>query len=480
MDPLTSYMEILHVAAECFPMAKTGGLGDVVGALPKYQCQQGHFAKVVVPMYRTPFLEKQSWDLVHEGGQRLGSHMFHYRVIKEKSNTLGFDLYLLDIKGLLDREKVYGYEDDTERFLAFQIAVCDWVNQWTNTPQVVHCHDHHTGLIPFMMSFCFDFKKRLSIVPTAFTVHNAQYQGAFGWNKNYLVPTYDSWKWSMMDWNGLINPLAAALKCAWRVTTVSFSYLEELRLSAGGLESLFEYEKGKCVGILNGIDTDVWNPATDIHLMHQYDATNLLEGKQKNKEFLCQQFNLDSTRPLCCFIGRLVGEKAADLLPMALSDILIHNPGKISILVLGAGESETEKKLQQLPNLFRGSYNNFIGYQEALSHLLYAGADFLLMPSRVEPCGLNQMYALRYGTMPVVRKVGGLKDTIIDFKEPGGFGILFDHATVWDMSVAIRRALDLYYGDKDQFANLQKTMMALDHSWEKAAGNYLQLYSTLN
>ena len=144
-------MEIIHVAAECYPVAKAGGLGDVVGALPKYQAELGHVAKVVMPMYRTKFLYNNDWELVHEGDQRMGPHLFHYCIIKEKTNKLGFDLYLVDINGLLDREKIYGYDDDTERFLAFQIACCDWFSKWNHQPDVIHCHDHHTGLIPFMM-----------------------------------------------------------------------------------------------------------------------------------------------------------------------------------------------------------------------------------------------------------------------------------------------------------------------------------------
>jgi len=167
-------MEIVHVAAECFPMAKAGGLGDVVGALPKYQVLQGCVAKVVVPMYRTEFLYQQQWELVHESSQYIGSQFFHYSVIKEKSNRLGFDLYLVDINGLLDREKIYGYPDDTERFIAFQNAVCDWIYSWTHLPNVIHCHDHHTGLVPFLMKYGFDFKDRLSTIPSVFTVHNAQ------------------------------------------------------------------------------------------------------------------------------------------------------------------------------------------------------------------------------------------------------------------------------------------------------------------
>lgn len=473
-------MEILHVAAECFPMAKAGGLGDVVGALPKYQCQLGHTAKVVIPMYRTPFLYKHEWELVHEGGIQLGAQFLHYSIIKEKTNFLGYDLYLIDINGLLDREKVYGYEDDTERFLAFQIAVCDWVNRWIHLPAVVHCHDHHAGLIPFMMNYSFDFRHRLSKIPSVFTVHNAQYQGAFAWNKSYLLPAYDSWKWSMLDWNGLINPLAAAVKCSWKLTAVSPSYLKELQETAAGLEKLFSLEKFKSVGILNGIDAQVWDPATDSYLLHHYNLETFKKGKRNNKEEICKQFGLDPDLPLCSFVGRLVGEKAADLLPDAIADIIYHNRGKINFVVLGSGDPSIASKLEHLKDPLAGAYGVYIGYEEALSHLLYAGSDFLLMPSRVEPCGLNQLYALRYGTMPIVRNVGGLRDTVVDIGDEGGFGICFEQASVWDISYSLRRAIELYFNDPGRFNSLQRIMMMKDHSWGNAAQQYLDLYNNLN
>ncbi|RYF97615.1 MAG: glycogen synthase, partial [Chitinophagaceae bacterium] len=169
-------MEILHVSAECYPVAKAGGLGDVVGALPKYLNNLGHIAKVVMPMYRTKFLYANEWEVVHKGGSNLGNWQFEFTVIKEKTNKLGFDLYLLDINGLLDREKVYGYDDDTERFTAFQISVLDWVNAWQDKPDVVHCHDHHTALIPFMMKHSYRYGA-LKSVPSVLTIHNAEYQG---------------------------------------------------------------------------------------------------------------------------------------------------------------------------------------------------------------------------------------------------------------------------------------------------------------
>ena len=363
-------MEIVHVAAECYPVAKAGGLGDVVGALPKYQAGLGHIAKVVMPMYRTKFLYSNEWELVHEGGQYLGSHFFHYSVIKEKTNKLGFDLYLVDINGLTDREKIYGYDDDNERFISFQVAVCDWLSRWTHSPDIIHCHDHHTGLIPFMVKYCYAFSPKLYAVPTVFTIHNAQYQGWMDWDKYYYLPAYDSFKWGMLDWNKMINPLASAVKSSWKVTTVSNSYLEEMRFSANGLENLFEYERGKCVGILNGIDTQVWDPKTDPMLSKNYDAESVEKGKKRNKKELTSQFNLDPEKPLISFIGRIVGEKAADLLPEAISQSIYQHHGHASFLLLGSGEPELEQRLQAMSHQFAGYYNCYIGYDEKLSHLI--------------------------------------------------------------------------------------------------------------
>lgn len=472
-------MEIVHVSAECYPVAKAGGLGDVVGALPKYQAESGHVTKVVIPMYRTKFLYENQWELVHEGGQNLGSHWFHYSVIKEKANKLGFDLYLIDINGLLDREKIYGYEDDNERFVAFQIAFCDWLSKWGHKPDVIHCHDHHTGLIPFMVKYCFAFNHKLADVPTVFTVHNAQYQGWMGWEKYYYIPAYDSWKWGLLDWNNTINPLASAVKCAWKVTTVSNSYMSELRYSANGLENLFEYERGKSLGILNGIDTQIWNPQTDNYIIKNYDQLLVENGKKKNKKELCGQFDLDVEKPLIVFIGRLVGEKAADLLPDAISQSIYQHHGKANFLVLGSGDPKLEEELDHMKHQFGGYYNSYIGYSESLSHLMYAGADFLLMPSRVEPCGLNQMYALRYGTVPMVRSIGGLQDTITDFGDPNGFGIRFNQASVWDITYSVGRAIDLYQNKQELYHWMRSYMMTLDHSWDTAAKQYVELYQSL-
>jgi starch synthase len=472
-------MEILHVSAECYPVAKAGGLGDVVGALPKYQNKLGHVAKVVMPMYRTRFLYENEWELVHESGTNLGNWWFRYSIIKEKTNKLGFDLYLVDINGLLDRDKVYGYNDDSDRFMAFQIAVVHWLGMWQHHPDVVHCHDHHTGLIPFMFKFCYGLD-HLRGLKTVFTIHNGQYQGQMDWSRSNLIPAFDEWKSGLLDWNNAINPMAAAVKCADKVTTVSWSYLEELRYSAAGLESLFDYEWGKCSGILNGIDTDVWDPSIDPLVPFKFDHKTVTTGKQKNKERLCTTFGLDPQKPLFIFIGRLVGEKAAELLPTVIGESVEQHQGNLSFLVLGSGDPQVESELSSIAALLPAHVNCYIGYNEALAHHMYAAADFLLMPSRVEPCGLNQMYALRYGTVPMVRNTGGLRDTVIDIAAPdfAGYGLLFENATVWDVNQSINRAMGWYYDRPDILEAARKKMMAIDNSWENSAQQYIDVYSS--
>ena len=470
-------MEIVHVTAECYPVAKAGGLGDVAGALPKYQVKLGHYAKLVMPMYKTKFLYENYFTVDFKGRAQMGNWYFDYTVIKENTNKLGFDLFLVDINGLLDRENIYGYADDTQRFVAFQIAVADWISHWQHRPDVVHCHDYHTGLLPFIFKYSFRYNM-LAGVPTVLTIHNAQYQGWMGWNQSYLLPAYDEWKSGLLEWENDINPLASGVKCAWKVTTVSRSYLEELRWNSNGLEALFEYERGKCSGILNGIDADFWNPATDVLLNNKFSVEDVDAGKQKNKKELCKRFDLDVSKPLIIFIGRLVGEKAADILPDAVLSSMYAYSNNVSFLILGSGEPHIEWQLRQLNGYFPNAYNSMIGYNESLSHLMYAGADFLLMPSRVEPCGLNQMYSMKYGTVPMVRSTGGLRDTVVDMGEPGGWGIRFNHANVEDIVHSVGRAFEVYQR-KEQLTAMRKHMMQIDNSWENSVQQYISLYQSL-
>lgn len=470
-------MEILHVSAECYPMAKAGGLADVVGSLPKYQQNGGHVAKVVMPMHRTKFLYNNEWETVHKGNFTMGPFNFDFTVIKEKTNKLGFDLYCVDIYGMLDREKIYGYDDDTERFMAFQLAVTEWLATWQHHPDVIHVHDHHAALVPFLLRYCYKYN-HLAKIPTVLTIHNAQYQGWMGWDKISYFPAWDTWKWGMLDWDNTINPLACGVKCADKVSTVSPGYMDELMQSANGLESLFNYERGKCSGILNGIDYAVWDPEKDTYILDNFSLEDYEHGKKLNKKKLCDDFGFDIKYPLFIFIGRLVGEKAADLLPQAFNTAFSQYQGKFCCLVLGSGETAVEKALDVIKHTWFGYYHSQIEYNEKLSHQMYAGADFILMPSRVEPCGLNQMYAMRYGTVPVVRRIGGLKDTVIDYGEDNGYGICFNNASVEDIVYSIGRGIELY-SNKKKLAEVRKKMMQINNSWEASAQKYIDLYQSI-
>jgi len=466
-------MYILNISAECFPVAKVGGLADVVGALPKYQNDMGVSAKVIMPFYANKYTANKKFEIEYESKLNLGKDVYKFQILKLKAD-LGFPLFLVKIPKLLDLENVYGYDNDTERFLAFQIAVLDWVKQEKKKPDIIHVHDHHTGLIPFMMSHSKKFES-LKNVPTILTIHNAQYQGQFGFDKLDYIPTFDKSKIGLLDWDDRINPLAASIKCAWKITTVSPSYLEELSQQANGLENLLAAEHQKSIGILNGVDTNVWDPEKDKLLVKNYSVKTVQSGKKINKNYLCKRFNLDKSKPLFSFIGRLVYEKGADLFPDIFYKSLLKN--KINILVLGSGSKEVEAKLKSLNIPFKNSYNSFIGYDEVLAHQIYAGSDFLLMPSRVEPCGLNQMYALRYGTIPIVRRIGGLKDTVIDIGD-GGFGICHDQSSINDVVYSVDRAVD-FYQNQIAFKKIRKKCMQIDNSWNKSAQEYLSLYKSL-
>ncbi len=469
-------MEIIHISAECYPVAKAGGLGDVVGALPKYQKMLGHSASVIMPFYHGKFSRSNKFTVIFSGYARLGHTNFEFSVLTLEDNNLGYDLYMIDIPGLFDRENIYSYHDDTERFITFQIATLNWLNQRERTPDVVHCHDAQTGFIPFMMSKVREYS-RLEHVGTVFTIHNGQYQSQFGFDKLFYLPPFHSYFNGLIEWQGDINPMASAIKCAWKVTTVSPSYLDEISYSMRGLEDLLRQERGKSVGILNGIDVDVWNPETDPMLEKNYDSKTVWEGKKANKDSLCQQFGLDPDKPLFTFIGRLVEEKGADCLPDIVYQVSKTWLNEQNILILGSGDSSVEQALLYQENEFRGSYCSFIGYNEKLSHTIYAGADFLLMPSRVEPCGLNQMYALRYGTIPIVRRTGGLRDTVVDIGD-GGFGFCHDQCSTDDVMHSVYRAKELFK-NKRTVNKIRKQIMQIDHSWSKAAQEYIDLYQSI-
>ncbi|WP_395625590.1 glycogen synthase [Daejeonella sp.] len=470
-------MNAMHLSAECYPVAKVGGLGDVVGALPKYLCRAGINASVVLPYYDRKFVRENTFDLEYKSSLTVGKHVYHYQILKESKRQLGFDLFLIHIPGLLDRPEIYSYPDEIEQFISFQICFLDWIVKSDKKPDLIHCHDHHSGLVPFLALHSYPFKS-LASIPTICTIHNAEYQGCLGWDKIALLPEFDSSKSDLLSWDTCINSLAASVKCARKFTTVSPSYLEELSRNSNGLEKLFQKEKRKGLGIINGIDIQVWDPNQDPMIYKNYCTETVDQGKKENKFQLCKAFGLNPEKPLLVFIGRLVLEKGADLLPEAINRCHKNFDGKLNILILGSGDPLTENALKEISLKHSKHFGLYIGYNEELAHRMYAGADFLLMPSRVEPCGLNQLYALRYGMVPIVHKTGGLKDTVIDLENKNGYGLTFDNLSIECLIKAIERAIELY-SDQEKLTETRKKMMRLNFSWAQSSKEYIKLYKNI-
>lgn len=471
-------MRVYHLSAECYPVAKVGGLADVVGALPKYQNRLGCEASVIMPWYDQTFIHQHKFENVFDGILILRNLKFPFQVLKEKKNALGFSLYLIKIEGLTDRQNIYGYEDASLQFIGFQTVALYWMRESKELPDIIHCHDHHTGLIPFMMNYSSEFEK-LKGIPTVGTIHNGQYQGQMGWDMVNYLPNFNISDSGLLDWDDVINPMAAMVKCVHAFTTVSVGYLNELMDNKGaGLESLYRQESSKSYGIVNGIDTEVWNPTSDKYLIENYKITNFVSGKRANKTELCKRYKLNEGLPLVAFIGRFATEKGADLLPGIISRMIMERSGDVNFLVLGSGNTEVEQRLWEVHHRFIGNFGFETGYNEPLSHIIYAGADYLLMPSRVEPCGLNQMYAMHYGSIPVVRKTGGLNDTVPDIDEKGGRGFQFNDADENGACWALHKALD-FENDLKNSRKLRRSIMKVDFSWEKSAQKYLALYRNL-
>ena len=365
-------MNILHVSFECYPFAKVGGMADVVGALPKYQNELDSQASVVMPRFGLDWEKYGQPVHIFHGSFRMDWEEIHYDVVRYDHD---FPVYAIAIPGKFDRPGIYSYHDDVGRSLAFQRAVLHWLryDALVQRFDVIHCHDHHTGLIPFMLGYCMEFEP-LRGTPTVFTIHNGAYQGAFSWDMYKLLPGFYSEYGGLIEWNNAINPLASAIKCAWHFNTVSNGYLQEMFGFAHGLEGLMQAEGHKASGILNGIDADVWDPRSDpfldAHLKRSIDTF-----KRKNKEAFCKEVGLDPLKPLYLFIGRLAYEKGADMLPSIVGDFAAHFDD-VQWAILGSGDEKIENQLRYLEHVYQDRIKAFIMYNEKLAHRLYASSDF--------------------------------------------------------------------------------------------------------
>ncbi|MFN3077105.1 MAG: glycogen synthase GlgA [Alphaproteobacteria bacterium] len=481
-------MRVLFAAAEAYPLIKTGGLADVAGALPVALSSIGEDVRVLLPAY------PQALELVEGrgGAITLGNLMGvgSVSLIPGRMPDSGLAVWMVECPSLYGRtgNPYVGpdgadWPDNHLRFaLLSQVAALIGVNGEVQEhlggwrPDVLHANDWQTGLVPAYVKLWGARRPA-----TVFTVHNLAYQGRFGREILHAIELPEAcYSVEGVEFYGSVSYLKAGLYYADRITTVSPTYAHEIQTEAEGqgLQGLLRARSGDLVGILNGEDPKLWDPATDPAIQHHYSRTSL-EGKAADKADLQREMGLEPNpnAPLCGMISRLTEQKGIDLVLAAVPDIVVRGG---QVFLLGTGDAALENACQEMMKRYPGRVSVVIGFDESLAHRVQAGCDVLMMPSRFEPCGLSQLYALRYGTIPVVRHTGGLADTVIDMAQGNvGTGFVFRQATVGDFCGAMHRALALYRM-RPIWQQLQRRAMAQDFSWRRAAEEYQRLYRGLN
>lgn len=483
-NPALPMHKVLFVTSEAYPLMKTGGLGDVSASLPAALHRLGHDVRVLMPAYA---------EAVPPAGRltRVATLDSPYGPVGVLEGTLpnsDTPLWMVYCPVLFDRpgNPYLGpdgrpWHDNADRFallarVAAMIARGDDGLDWR--ADIVHCNDWQTALVPALLA---DTADRPA---TVFTVHNLAYQGLFSYSTFVALGLpAELWHFSQLEFHGRFAFIKGGLSFADRITTVSPTYAREIQTPeyGCGLDGLLRHRKAVLSGILNGVDTEEWNPAHDPHLAKPYTARRLGD-KRANKLALQRELGLpeDPKVPLIGFIGRLVGQKGIDLVLEAMPQLMGLD---VQLVLLGSGDPVLEQGLRDWAARHPAKVGVYIGYDEGLAHRIEGGADMFLMPSRFEPCGLNQMYSLRYGTVPIVRRTGGLADAVVDADIEAcaagtANGIVFDAPTVAGLLGGVRRALALY-ADKRQWRRLQTTGMGEDFSWRRSARAYASLYTEL-
>ena len=475
-------MKILYATSEAVPFCKTGGLADVAGSLPPALAQQNAEVAVIVPLYRrvrekfADQLQFVCYDFVNLGWRHCYCGLFSM----EKD---GVTWYFVDNEQYFDRPNLYGYDDDNERFAYFSRAVVRMLHHLKFWPDVIHCNDWQTALIPIYLEDDGVREDYFRSIKTVLSIHNIEYQGRCGLDSlGYVFGLDAGWANAgtiMMD--GDVNLLKGAILCADAINAVSPTYANELKQAyfAHRLEGIMSQCDYKLSGVLNGIDMKLYDPAADPRIAKNYSVADM-SGKAENKAALQRMMGLeeDPNVPIVGIVSRLVSHKGLDLICAVLHDMM-ELP--MQMVVLGKGDQRFEEFFSWASQQYPGRLAVRLDYNEALSMAIYSGADLFLMPSKSEPCGLSQMIAMRYGTVPIVRETGGLKDTVQAYEAwcDGGNGFSFSNYNAHDMLYVIQEAVQLYKEDPAAFARLRQRAMECDFSWARSAKEYLRIYSTI-
>ncbi|MEL7060352.1 MAG: glycogen synthase GlgA, partial [Acidobacteriota bacterium] len=486
-DPL----RVCFVTSEVAPFAKTGGLADVSAALPAALGRRGHDVRIFMPLYASiDFGEREvvPVDFLHHVPVRLGSHVFHFSVFTTKlSASSDVDVYFIGCPALYDRHGVYtGEWDEHLRYALLARAALECCQRMGWSPDVVHAHDWHAALLPIYLRTLYSWDhQRFGGTKTVLTIHNIAYQGMFPAEVLGNLGLADVQHLLFQDdlARGAINFLKTGLLYADVVTTVSRTYAREIQTPefGQGLDALLRERRASVVGIVNGIDSEVWSPRNDPHLARPYGIDDVEEGKAANRAHLLREMGLLGAGPEVPVFGvvsRLTSQKGLELTFEAMPEALRYLD--IRFVVLGSGEAHLEEHFTWLQRTFPRKMCFYRGYSEALAHLIEAGVDIFLMPSRFEPCGLNQMYSLAYGTAPIVRRTGGLADTVVPFdrRTRRGTGFVFEHHDRRGFSWVLKQALAAWR-DRSAWAALRRNAMRQDFSWERQVLDYERLYRHL-
>ena len=470
-------MKVLYVTSEALPFAATGGLGDVAGSLPQAMRKRLVGTRIVMPLYDQISQElKDSMRFITSISVPVSWRRQYCGIFEAKHNNVIY--YLLDNQYYFKRQGLYGHYDDAERFAFLSRAALEILPYIEFKPDVIEANDWQCALAPIYYSQFYANKEGYSGIKTVFTIHNIAYQGKYGMeilNDVFGLPEEAA---SLVESDGSINLMKGAIEAANMVTTVSPTYAKEILdpWFAHGLDPILQARSWKLHGILNGIDYDVYNPETDKDIFENYSIETFKEGKAANKKALRKHLGLSQKDvPLVGMVTRLVKHKGIDIVAQVIENIL---QADLQMVVLGSGDWNYEQLFKNLMVKYPDKISVVLGFVPELSKKIYAASDFFLMPSKSEPCGLAQMMALRYGTVPIVRETGGLKDSVTDMGDGQGNGITFKTYDAYDMLDAIWRAYAAYE-DKEKWDNLRKRAMECDNSWGKSANEYIRLFKEL-